>query len=252
MLQELLNAFSRSASTAAFTNPAANGISGVPIKATFGNIFNNLLSSFSGVQQGTGGFQMPQQAFAGNMSPQAMQAFMNAQSQFGQTSKTLKNQAFVPGAVLVNSQGFPSQVPQFNQGFFPQQTAINPLQGFAGQAGAIPGSYGVSPYGNQYGGQVNPFMFPQSGVQQGSKLQSLLFPIISLFSFVKSLFSFRGSIKGLQPIKVDRENISYNGFQKYIDQEYEDGGFDEPAPYEGSGFSESENHSLSQALQNFN
>ena len=79
MLKEFLNAIAGPVQNAAFTNPYANGISGVnvPAKATFGKMLSNIFNSFTGTPsnmfgqvQGYGGQNQ-------NYNP-AVQAYTNS------------------------------------------------------------------------------------------------------------------------------------------------------------------------------
>ena len=247
MLQNLLNAFSGSATTAAFSNPAANGVSGVSLGTTFGKVFNNLISSFSS-SPGNAGF--PQQPGFGGMNSGATQAFMNAQNSVANNPMaTLKGQAFAPGAVLINSV---STTPQAAAAPNPALSILggmgglsaNPLQGFAGQSAAnsfnSPGGIQGN-FGNPQIPAQGQFPFFQSGQQQGplGKLQFFLSPLIGIFTVVKSLFQLKGIKSGFTPIQVNKNDIGYNNYQGYLTDAYQPGSFDEPDGYEGKGFANS-------------
>ena len=245
MLQNFLNTLSGAATSAGYSNPAANGIQGVPLSATFGKVFNGLLSSFTG-GSGIGGIQ--QQGFGG-INPGAIQAYNNAQAQ---PTTTFKNQALSPGAVLVNS----PNVAVNKQGASSGAAALgllgglSPLQGFAGQSNIngqtnpLQGNFGNPQFPAQ-----GPFQFfqPQQPQQQGifGGLQTLLGPIVGLFTFVKSFFEMRKIRSSLNPIQVNKSNIGYNKYQDYISEEYAPGGFDETnTSYEGNGFAEDYSENL--------
>lgn len=256
MLKELLKAFTGSATTTAFTSPAGYGISNVSPQATFRNFFSTLTSSFNNTPQAIFGNQIPGY---GGTGIGAIQAYRNVQGQFaapqyyqGDTpNRTLKAQAFAPGAVIVNSPSAPIQPPAaqgINQGFFgPNQLAgLSPLQGSALQNGStFGGPQGfVAPFGGQVPYPVGPAGLAQNGI---GKLQFLLMPIISIFSFVKSLFGVRGVVNSLKPVQVDRNDLNFYDYQNsYSAFERQEGSFDEyyPEQYETEGFE-------SQKLQTF-
>ncbi len=255
MLKELLGAFTGSAANAAYTHPSGSGIN-VPAQATFKKFFNNLISSFSpqgnfsgnntgisnqfpglpgqlggqaGLSNGFPGLpgQGGQVGFPGFPGQGGQVGFpgLPGQVPFNQPQHQLRQQAFAPGSVLINSAE--QTIPQGPQGYAP-------LQGFAGQAG-VPNT-GISPVnGATPFGQIG--QFPQAGAiggQQslGGKLPMLVMPIIGLFSMLKSLFGIRKMIAAQKPEVVDKENIGYNNYQSYIDEEYKDGRFDEPKAFE--------------------
>lgn len=259
MLEEFTNAIYGPITTAAFTNPAGYGIRTVPRQAGFAGVFNRLLSSFSpnngfGIPQlgygGNGIGGIPFQGYGGGIGPQALQAFNGSRGQFSNTpERTIRNQALAPGAVVINSKGVPVISPQVapQGGFSPNDLlGLSPLQGFAGQGGGVGGNYG---YG-QFGGAGVPL--GGSGYVPGQNgfgpLSLLIFPIISLFSIVKSLLGFRRTLGSLKPVKVDPYDLSYYNYKNYIEEQYEEGNFDEPDPYEPNSFREE--YSLN-SLQDF-
>lgn len=286
MLKELFNAFTGSATNTAFSNPASNGINGVPLKATFGKVVSNLFNSINPLNnplnlatgngnlgnqigpqgipgfgnqagiQGFGGFgnQAGIQGFGGigqPISPQALQAFRNAQNDFNdQPQKTIKNQALAPGAVLLDSGSSPVQPPQFSQGFSPVQSlgVGNGFQGFAGQNTFNNNGN----FGNQQSNQAGPLSFLTGNGGPGGKLGLLLFPVIGLFSAIKALFGLRKEIQVMKPIKIDRSITTYNKFNDYVAEEYQEGSFGGAGEFEGTGFAENYNEkSSSQGLQDF-
>lgn len=243
MLKELLSVLTGSTITASYTNPASNGISGVPGKATFGNFFNTLTSSLSNYAPGPGGgLQGSPQGFPGTQN-QAIAAYKNAQNQFAQgfpgqyapdidVSRKVKTKALSPGAVVMESlQGqFPQQG---NRDFFSPIPALSgggllagggsPIQGFAGQNGAF--GPGQGSFNNA---------FPQAGFPQvqgnglGGKLQLLIMPLIGLFPFVKSIFGLRGVVSSMRPVQVDKQDLALFNYQDaYNEMQKQEGSFDE-------------------------
>ncbi len=262
MLKELLGAFTGSAATAAYTHPTGIGIN-VPAQATFKKFFSNLVSSFS--TQGTltgnsaisnqfpglpgqlGGRAGLSNGFPGLPGQGGQVGFpgLPGQVPFNQPQHELRQQAFAPGSVLINSA-------EQNIAQGPSQ-GYAPLQGFAGQAG-IPNT-GLSPTnGATPFGQIG--QFPQAGAlggQQGfgGKLPMLVMPIIGLFSMLKSLFGIRKMIAAQRPEVVDKENTGYNNYQSYIDEEYKDGRFDEPEAFKAEEQETAENRFDYNKLQDF-
>lgn len=239
MLENLLKTLSGTAATAAYSNPAVNGIRGVPLSATFGKVFNNLLSSFTPFG-GITGNNIPQQGFLqqgfGGINPNAIQAYNNAQNV--QPITTLKNQAFAPGAVLINSAGIAT-----TQQAASPAAALGLLGGFAAPLQGFAGQSNINGQGNPQFPTQGPFQFfqPQQAQQQGGfgGLQLLLGPVIGLFTFVKSFFGLGGIRGSLNPVQIDKGNIGYTKYQDYITETYVPGSFDEPnTSYEGSGFAE--------------
>ena len=234
MLKELLNALSGSTMTSAFTNPAVNGIRNVSPQASFGNFLSTLTSSLNGRPYGAN----PQMPYGG-VNNQAIQAYNNLGTQrYG------KAQALAPGAVIISSNG--SLQPAFPQAFSPglippQFNGANQLQGFAGagQYGA-PAANGV-PLG-QYPTQFGQYGVPQGGI---GKLQVLIMPIIGLFSFIKSIFQIRRFTNAFQPMQVNKY-VGYHQNQDYLTNlDHEDGGFDEPEPFQSQQVNSQDNFDFS-------
>ena len=274
MLNELINAITRTGSSIAYNNPAGYGINNVPISQTFGKLFNSLIGAFvPGIGGGGGGGfgSVPmqgvaptnianpgfgafgglnaQQAGFGGVNPAAMQAFMNAQNQFGRgVNVKAKNRALAPGAVLINSFATPAQATQALPPPSLAQAFGGPFQGFAGQAGAYGSPAGFNPAANSFSPNV-PYQ-GQGGLMQGigGKFALLLSPLIGIVSLAKAFFNLKGISGTLQSVKIDKNKTGYYNYQAYADDSYEDGSFDEPEPYEGSGFSGSEHLSLSENL----
>ncbi|GEM_PF-5394023 len=261
MFNQLLNALTGNATSATYTLPAGNGISGIPIGSTFRNFFQSVINSISPLPTpgalgasfgngGIGGNGINQNGGAGiggigsigmpGLSPGALQTYRNTQNQFmgypqqfyGQNiNKHPKAQAFAPGAVLTN--GFPGAIaPQFNQ-----TIAANPLQGFAGQGGSINGfpqggSFAPIPYGIP--GQLpSGTGFTQSGF---GKLQLFLGPLIGIFTIFKSMFDLRRTVSTFQPVKVNKEDFNLYGVQRdYLKAEKQEGSFEEYFPEDAEG-----------------
>ena len=238
MLQELINAISGPAMTAGFKySSAVDAGVNIPPRAAFGQFLSTLLSSFT--------------------NGSAKNSFQN---QNGISQKNLRLNALAPGSVLINSANVPAQAQMQQQypgysipGQFPGIgfSGGSPLQGFAGQG--FPGAVGaqgltggVSGIGGAGGiGGVGGVGFPVGGIggvgfnpsfpnQQGGlgKLMFLIGPIASVFSLLGSLFNLRKLIGSLRPVKIDTSNTNFNGSQDYIASKYQEGSFDEPAPYE--------------------
>ncbi len=234
MLKELFGTISGAAANTAFSQPAGNGIN-IPAQATFKKFFNNVMSSFNNPLNGANG-QFPgiqgqgqfpgiqgQNQFSqgrayGGFPTQGQYNFLQQNS----PQRDLRNQAFAPGSVLVNSQ----EVTQN-----PVQQGFQPLQGFAGQAGIQNnGVNGIS------GAQFPPIGgFPMNnggGGGFGGKLPMLIMPFISLFGLVKNFFGLRRMTQQGQPEIVDKNATQYNSYNNYIAEEYEEGSFEEPGAYE--------------------
>ena len=248
MLQDLLKAFTGSAATTAFTNPAGFGINNVPPQATFQNFFNSFSGSLNSTPQATFG-GLPQ-GLGNGVSPGAIQAYRNIQGQFpgipagysnpfeGNHKRLIKAQALAPGAVEIDNLMQPpvQQAPNLMPGVAAQLASLgSPLQGATFQnnpalGGASQGGFGVPQggFGASFGqGQfpVSPATFSQGGI---GKIQFLLAPIIGLFSLVKSLFGFRRFASSLQPVKVDKNSFSFYNYQgSYNDYEPQEGSFDD-------------------------
>lgn len=250
MLKELLQAFTGAATTSAYTNPTSNGLS-VPQGTTFKNFFSTLASSFSNSPNGIFQNQLPQ-GFGGGVPSGSIQAYRNAQGQFGAAgqypgytqSGNFRAQALAPGAVVIDSTPqLPMQLP-YNQGYYPNQVAaLNPLQGFAGQNGSINPQPGFPPQ-NQFGVPLQqyapPYGFPQQGGGGFGKLSLFILPIIGIFSLIRSLFGLRKFVSSMKPVQIDTNNIDYkNTLTSYQDFEREEGSFDNnyyPEEYENNDF----------------
>ncbi len=237
MLKEIMNAFVGSATSTAYSMPSGSGVN-VPLQATFKKFFTTFMgtlnnpasnNNYSGnLLAGGGRGQFPgMQGFPGAGLPGQFQGMQGFPEQFplnqfptsmlqNQTTKNLKSQAFAPGSVLIDST---------------QSGTINPLQGFATGQANVPGLFpgGASPLGAA--GQFSSLPAFQQGLG-GSKLPLLIMPFIGLVGLIKSLLSFRGLAGSLRPERVNKENLSYNGYQNYLSQAYDEGSFEEPSPYE--------------------
>lgn len=254
MLQNLLNLLTPTNRTSAYPGAGGSATGGIP----FGKIISGLLGSFTGAQTG-----LPSQAFGsglagfnqagvgaympggfGGGNRQAMQAYTGIQNQFANNSENvLKNRALSPGAALIDSLKSPSPTGYINSppSFSPGITAQSPFAGYAGQAG-LPGGFGNPAFAGPGQLQYAQNGFPQT---QTSKWQYLLFPLIGIFSLVKSLFGLRNVFTSLQPVQVDKTNLGYYNFQDYVSEQYKEGSFDEADDYDGSGFAESFDKGLS-------
>ncbi len=249
MFNNLFNSIAGAATSASYGNPGANGISGVPLSATFGKFFNGIISSFTpfGSTNGSQPNFLPQGggfggAGFGGINPNTVQAFRNAQN--GNHIATLKAQALAPGAVLINPASFTPQgaAPSAAFGGLGGLGGV-PLQGFAGQSGiGAPGIQGINTAnigGAQFPVQGQFPFYQQNGSQQGGfgKLQTLLYPVIGIFTLIKSLFGLRGLKSSMAPVKVNKENTSYNDYNGYLSEATVPGEFDEADPYNGKGIS---------------
>ncbi len=249
MFNNLFNTIAGAATSASYGAPAANGLSGVPLSATFGKFFNSIMSSFSpfGSNNGSQPNLIPQGggfggAGFGGANQNAIQAFRNAQN--GNPTATLQAQALAPGAVLINPASFTPQgvAPSAAFGGLGGLGGV-PLQGFAGQNGI--GASGVQGINTaNIGGAQFPIegKFPfyqqnQNGSQQGGfgKLQTLLYPVIGIFTLVKSLFGLRGLKDSMKPVTVNKEDTSYNNYSGYLSEAYVPGNFEDADPYSGDG-----------------
>ena len=252
-LQKLTQAISGPLSTTAFALPSSYGINGVPAGLTFQNMLGSLSSSLSAKPE----FLFPgnpnTQAFAPN---QTFGGYRNIQSQsFGgipfpqglipgsMPSRKSKAKAFPPGPLMPGSELIGSDfspVQSFQQGqISPLQVLLgSQLQGQGligspqfGQAGSSQGSFaGASPSYAQFPQATYP-QTQSSGI--GGLLGTLIFPVLTLFGAVKSLFSLRGILGGLQPAKVNPNNFQYAQYNAYTDnlQENEEGSFDDYEHY---------------------
>lgn len=235
MLNELMKAALGSISNIANTYPAGNGINSVnvPSGAVFKNFFNNLMSSLNDPYLSYNSYSGTPQA---GTSLGAVQAYTNVQGQFGMANKNLKSQAFAPGIISgIPNTGLVMPPPQLipNPGFLGvnQFAAQSPLTGFAGQAGFTGGVPTTLPFGQPTMYPGSPLLYPQNGL---GKLQTLILPIVGLFSLVKSLFSFGWLRRGMDnPVHVDKENTSFAGSERSITAfQNEEGSFDNYYPDE--------------------
>ena len=262
MLQEFLSALGGPAAISSYTNPASNGIKGVPAASTFKNFFNNLLSSFTPISSNNlQGFSQGQGQ--GQGYPRApMQGIQNYGNNPFFANQVIQNQAIKkkavaigPGSVLLDSQMLGSQVsyPSYGQGYgqgqipqgaYPQLAQLAgggplpgglPIQGFTNQNGAFNGQAQGgfnTPFGAQGGFYPNsPYGSQGQGQGAFGKLQLLLMPVIGIFSLVKSLFGFRNLMGSLKPVQVDKQSLDIFEQQKvYDDYEKQEGSFDEFEP----------------------
>lgn len=248
MFNNLFNTIAGAATSASYGSPAANGIGGVPLSATFGKFFNGIISSISpfGSNNGSQPNLIQQGGGFGGVNQNAIQAFRNAQN--GDPTANLKAQALAPGAVLINPASFTPQgvAPSAAFGGLGGLGGV-PLQGFAGQNGiGAPGIQGINTAnigGAQFPiqGQFPFYQQNQNGSQQGGfgKLQTLLYPVIGIFTLVKSLFGLRGLKDSMKPVTVNKEDTSYNNYSGYLSEAYVPGNFEDADPYNGDGLGES-------------
>ncbi len=261
MFNQLLNALTGNATTAAYTFPGVNGVNNIPLSSTLKSFFKNVINSIApgmpvpgaslgagfGQAQGSGfpgmgGAGMQGSGFPGmggagmqgfngitapGLSLGALQAYRGAQNQFlgnGNIAKHSKAQAFTPGAVVTNGAFAQAMPPAF---------AGNPLQGLTGQSGAV----NINGFG-QNGGGLNSAQFgglPGVGLGQTQggfgKLQFLIAPLIGVFTIFKSLFDMRRTTQALQPIKVNKEDFNLYGIQRdYMEADRQEGSFNEYFP----------------------
>ena len=239
MLQEFLNALSRSVSTTPFVNSYGGG-SNIPPKAAFGKMFNTLLGAFTGnpanINNPMGGYNTQAQGYG-----QTVQAYTNSIAGgqgFFNGVQTSRREAFSPGAVINTLEVPPQQMIPNSYSQVGQLTAaINPLQGFANSqagvtTGAIPGAVTGTFGGNgfaqpgQYMPGPNGFMPANTGIF--GKWSTLLMPLISLVGLVKSLFGLRGLAGSLQPVQIDKDALDYRvSLQNYDKAQHTDGSFDD-------------------------
>lgn len=217
------------------------GFNGIPPQVGFNQVLGGLNSpvGFPGatLPYGAPGLgTIPQAGFFG-LGPQTLQAYNNVQSK--SPRQNLRNQALAPGAALISTQTQakpPQQTIPSQQGFIGQSTPFGYGNGFApsqafGQ-GAMPFGYGNAYGPSQTFGQ-GAMPFAPYGSPFLQKAQILLFPIISLFGLVKSLFGLGRFFGIARPIKVNEEDTSYSRFTDYVSESYVPGGFDEPFPFDG-------------------
>ena len=232
MFKQLIQALTGSTQIAAYTYPGANiGPNvNVPLGATFGNILNNTYTSLSSNPfSGFGALPMlpGQQGYA----PQAQnpggatQAYNNAlqyiPTQIANSSGK-KNKALIPGSVVNTLMAPPQPTQQISPAL--QLAGINPLQGFAGQAGTLPSTYSQT-------GAINQ-MYPMNpaGAQGGGGiLQLILGPALALFGLAKSFFGLRKELSSLQPMANPADSIkSYeDSLNAYAKLQNTDGAFDD-------------------------
>ena len=262
MLQELLQAISRPASNIAFTYPSSSGVGGPTVGPQA--VFSKLLNMLSGGANG-GNFlssYTAMQAQQQNMNP-AAQAYLNSlQGTNGVTNGTSNNQreAFAPGSVVSSSQTMPALQTAYNpsQAIFASQV-MNPLQGFAGQAGvagSIPGGIGTTGLPGSLPGSLGgglPGSYGYSPTGYGStgfgKLSMFIMPLVSLVGLVKSLFGLRGATGSEQAVRIDKNKLDYvASLENYRKEQSTDGSFDEDA-YWGEGASSDEGNFDSSKLE---
>ncbi len=241
MLQQLLQAISGPISNIAYTYPTGNAAGGPTV--TPQGMFNKLLNVLS-----SGSYNSNPANFLGNYTNMqgqnfapAAQAYVKSLNNYGNgvninSNKASGREAFSPGAVISDLQMPPiPQTTSSSYSPFSQLAGINPLQGFAGQAGtngAAPGAFGTNSFTQQgmFPG-VNGFTQPTGGF---GKLSTLLMPFISLIGLVKSLFGLRGIASSEQPMNVDRNSLDYTvSLGNYQQSQNTDGSF-----YEGGYWDE--------------
>ena len=238
MFKNFLQNIAGHATTAAVKYPDTYGVNEVPQQTGFKALLGSLISSFSsgnagfpGAGGGFGGAQGTLQAYKSFQGQLAGQSFPG-----GINNKVIKKQlALAPGSVMLPpiDQTSPQSLQNAFGGAIPPQLPFpgqNPMQGFAGASGGFSGPAS----GSLLSGPLTPFgQFPigPNGLQSGNKLQLLMFPIMTLFSVVKSLFNFRRTVGFLQPIKIDRNKFAYYSNQKeFEDFKRQEGSFDEYYP----------------------
>ncbi len=249
MLQEFLSAISRSVSTTPVVNPYASGAGGtnIPIQSVFGKMLNNLLGAFTG---NSSNMFNSTQGYGGQMqsSNPAIQAYSNSlaggQGFFGAVQpQASQREAFSPGSVI-NTLQAPSlqMIPNSYSPISQLTNAVNPLQGFAGQAGAggfaLPGQFGAGGLALPgLAGQFipGPYGATPNGAGGFGKLSMLLMPLVGLVGIVKSLFSLRG-MGAMKPFQRDENSlVAYrNSLENYNKAQHTDGSFDE-GNYWGEG-----------------
>ena len=236
MFDQLLKSISGPISTMAYTYPTNTG-TGSP-SVTPGGFFSKLLNVLS-----AGAFGGNTNNFLGaytgmqtqNLNP-ASQAYVNSLNSYNGANASLKKsskrEAFAPGSVISSLQTPP--VPQATMNPYQAAALMNPLQGFAGQAGisggaipgALTGAYGTAgASGSPYG--LSPMM--GYGATGGlGKLSILLMPVIGVISLVKSLFSLRGITNSGEPVQINKNNLDYlASLKNYQRTQDTDGSFDE-------------------------
>lgn len=211
----LLNMITGQATSTISTLPVGSSVKVGP-QAVFGKVFNNLFNAFTNNPGAGFGANQSQLIGAAGVNPLALQAYNNAQSGIGAfPQQNLQAQALIGGTNTVQP---PSPIQNL---LASNLAATNPLQGAAGTTGfsangqSLPqGPIGFSGFGLPNGG--------------GGKLQMLIYPVLGLVSMFKSLFGLRKMMGGLQPVKVNKENLAYNQINKNIEAfEHEEGSFDE-------------------------
>lgn len=225
MSNQFLQSLAGATTTAAYTYPGGYGLNAPP-QATFKNLFGTLLSSLKATPAGMfPSSSIPQgQGYPGVGIPYG--AYQNIPGGLAVSSKT---QAFTPGAVIVDSSYSQPQIAPPIDPRVQLVGALNPLQGFAGQnlngiQSPNQSSY-TSPLQYQPAGQLG---YQQTGA---GALSFFLMPILSLFGFVKSLFSMRNKTSLLAPIKIDQHNTDYfHMLDGFGNAQKEEGSFDEYYP----------------------
>ena len=255
MLKNLLNSFTSPTTVNNYSVPSTYypgnyGGGGIPQGINFSGLLNSLIpfGGSGGATQQFGGGGMQQ--FGGGMQQggrgilsQAINAFTNARGQgdvINVNRNNIRKKAFAPGAILINSnQGLAQGQISPPQPFGIAQNqfaALNPLQGFAGQNN----TQGINPQFSQ----PNQFAYAPNSSQGGigGMLQMLLLPLMGVFGAIKSLFGLKRTFANQEPIKINKEDLSYFSYQDYVDKAYEPGQFDEADLYEGKGFAESNDY----------
>ncbi len=260
MLKEFLNSISGPLSNVAFTYPSGNGVGGPSVGPQ--GIFNKLLSALSNGSNGGGqlGYLNGYTTMQGQNASTAAQAYANSlnggQDFNALTQHNNLQQAFSPGSIVNTLQAPPS--PQAFPGGYSQVAQLatignNPLQGFAGAAGAgVPGTLpgaGIGTAGLAGGGigaagltgLINPLGNGSGGF---GKISMFLMPLVGLVSVVRSLIGFRGLRNSMQPVSIDKEAIDYKiSLENYQTQQHTEGSFDDDywgeEEYKSNNFDES-------------
>ncbi len=188
-------------SNAAFTAPTDPHIN-VPPKAIFGKMFSNILTSLTNSPTGNNFGNNQLQGLTG-INPQTLQAFNNARPNGGIQSFTRSQTG-----------------PAIFQGPLSNNQLAGGLQGFGGQQGNAQQPFLPS----------GPIGFPGIGLPNagGGKLQLLIYPVLGLFTAVKSVFGLRKMIHGTNGLKVNKEALAFNKTSNvFEDYAKDEGSFDE-------------------------
>ena len=244
-LQKIIGLISGPLASTAYSLPNSAGIYGVPGGLTFQNFLSNLSSSMNARPeslfpsigpQGINGqaayaYKNPQRQSLGGLLPQA-QFFANSFN--NPVSKNKKAKIIPPGLLTQGSAVIGSEI---------QQAPISPLQALVGQGS--PPQYGQA--GFSQGGAPQPLQsysqFPQGGFFGqnsrgiGGLLSTFIFPVISLFGALRSLFGLRGFMSQLRPAKVNSNNLQYEQYHEYLNdlETNQEGSFDDYDEYSHHG-----------------